>query len=52
MAELWIKRSCGWVSLGTISTFDLAVAQAEALQRLLPGRVFKVSKDDSHVCFM
>lgn len=52
MAELWIKRPYGWVSLGTISTFDLAVAQAEALRRLLPGRVFKVSKDDSHVCFM
>jgi hypothetical protein len=44
MAELWIKRPCGWVSLGTISTFDLAVAQ--------PGRVFKVSRSDSHVCFM
>jgi len=52
MAELWIKRPQGWVSLGTISTFDLAIAQAEALRRLLPGRVFKVSRSDHHVCVM
>lgn len=52
MAELWIKWPQGWVSLGTISTVDLAIAQAEALRRLLPGRVFKVSRSDSDVCVM
>lgn len=51
MAELWIKQPQGWVSLGVVSTVDLALAQAEVLKRLLPERVFKVSiYEESYAC--